>query len=194
MTVTEIAGEDGRARFTDAQTGRPISEKGERMTHLRGNVLVGKDHPRIALRGKIDSLSALILLVQSQAEQGAAQSLRDDLQEILSRVREILAAEVKDEPVPEHTLLGLESQQLRIASQNVRQSVGIDHPIPDHHMSGIALQLNYLRTQIRETELAAVNAFAPGQDGGIIEALNRLSSAVYLIFCRELAGSYNGRK
>ena len=31
------------------------------MTHLRGNVLVFKDHPRIAFRGYIDLLEAEIL-------------------------------------------------------------------------------------------------------------------------------------
>jgi ethanolamine utilization cobalamin adenosyltransferase len=58
----------------------------------------------------------------------------------------------------------------------------------------MALQLNFLRTQIRETELAAVNAFKQTEDYGIVQALNRLSSAAYLMFCRVLAGSYNGRK
>jgi ethanolamine utilization cobalamin adenosyltransferase len=194
MTVSKTIPQEGCAPYKDAETGEPIMEKGEDMTHLRGNLLVCKSHPRIALRGKIDSLTALILLIQSQAEQEAGQGLRDDLQEILSRVREILASEVKGEPVPEHTLLGLDNRQLREASQNVRQSVGIDHPIPQHTMSTMALQLNFLRTQIRETELAAVNAFKQTEDYGIVQALNRLSSAAYLMFCRVLAGSYNGRK
>ena len=194
MTVTEVAGGEGKAAFVDAQTGLPISEKGERMTHLRGNMLVDKSHPRIAFRGSIDSLMALILLVQNQVMSQQLPGLEEDLQQILERVRQILAAEVKQESVQEYKLLGLDDQQLRLASQNVRQSVGIDHPIPEHTMSNIALQLNYLRTQIRQTELYAIQAFAPEEDGGIIQALNRLSSAVYLIFCRVLAGSYNGRK
>jgi ethanolamine utilization cobalamin adenosyltransferase len=54
-------------------------------------------------------------------------------------------------------------------------------------MGPLALRLNSLRTRIREGELLAVRLFAPGKDTGredIILALNRLSSALYWLFCR----------
>ena len=58
-------------------------------------------------------------------------------------------------------------------------------------MGRLCASLNELRTQVRETELCAVNAFAQdGPDGrlDIIEGLNRLSSCVYILFCRTAAG------
>ena len=70
-------------------------------------------------------------------------------------------------------------------------------------MGGLCLALNFLRTQVRETELAAANAFCGSprpsatplaSEGGLeverpdlLEALNRMSSAVYLLFLRELS-------
>ena len=38
--------------------GAAFAEKPEHMTHLRGNILVPKTHPRIAFRGGIDTLEA----------------------------------------------------------------------------------------------------------------------------------------
>ena len=38
--------------------GASFAEKPEHMTHLRGNILVPKTHPRIAFRGGIDTLEA----------------------------------------------------------------------------------------------------------------------------------------
>ena len=42
---------------------------------------------------------------------------------------------------------------------------------------------------MREAELCAAGAFDGGRED-ILRWLNRLSSGVYLIFCRELAGYY----
>ncbi len=53
--------------------------------------------------------------------------------------------------------------------------------------------LNVLRTQVREAEVLAAAAFHE-PDGfrrtDIIEALNRLSSALHIMMCRELSGYY----
>ena len=52
-----------RARY-QTLFGAALDHKPEHMTHLRGNVLVFKDHPRIAFRGYIDLLEAEITLAQ----------------------------------------------------------------------------------------------------------------------------------
>ena len=56
---------------TDAKTaeylllnGAVFREKPEHMTHLHGNVLVCKTHPRIRFRGAMDALEAELLLCQ----------------------------------------------------------------------------------------------------------------------------------
>ena len=57
--------------------------------------------------------------------------------------------------------------------------------------------LNMVRTQVRETELAAVEAFFDPTEGlqreDIIKALNRMSSAVYVMMCRLKAGKYESQ-
>ena len=182
----------GSRTFVDAATGLPLGrEKPEEMTHLRGNQLVKKTHPRIAFRGQLDSLEAAILEAQALAHRQDAPDVRDDLGEVLERVRQVLGAEVKEEPLLEAALLGMDQEELRRASHDIRGRFGMDHPIPGWEMGELALRINTLRTRVREVELAAATAFeAPGEAPrpDIIRELNRLSSAVYLIFCRVVSG------
>ena len=181
----------GSRTYLDAATGLPLGrEKPEEMTHLRGNLLVKKSSPRIAFRGKLDSLEAAILEAQALAHRQNAPAVRDGLGEVLEQVRLVLGAEVKDQPLEEVPILGMDQARLRQVSHNVKGAFGINHPIPSWEMGELALRLNTLRTQVRETELAAAVAFeAPGETPrpDIIRALNRLSSAVYILFCKLLA-------
>ena len=181
----------GSRTYLDAATGLPLGrEKPEEMTHLRGNLLVKKSSPRIAFRGKLDSLEAAILEAQALAHRQNAPAVRDGLGEVLEQVRLVLGAEVKDQPLEEVPILGMDQARLRQVSHNVKGAFGIDHPIPSWEMGELPLRLNTLRTQVRETELAAAVAFeAPGETPrpDIIRALNRLSSAVYILFCKLLA-------
>ena len=181
----------GSRTYLDAATGLPLGrEKPEEMTHLRGNLLVKKSSPRIAFRGKLDSLEAAILEAQALAHRQNAPAVRDGLGEVLEQVHLVLGAEVKDQPLEEVPILGMDQARLRQVSHNVKGAFGIDHPIPSWEMGELAMRLNTLRTQVRETELAAAVAFeAPGETPrpDIIRALNRLSSAVYILFCKLLA-------
>jgi len=191
MTRTPLA-DRGNRTYIDAATGLGLGrEKPEEMTHLRGNLLVKKTHPRIAFRGQMDSLEALILEAQALAHRENAPGIRDDLGEVLDHVRLVLGAEVKDQPLEEAPLMGMDQAELRRTSHDVRGAFGIDHPIPSWEMGELALRVNTIRTRVRETELAAARAFeAPGEAPrpDIIRELNRLSSAVYIIFCKIISG------
>lgn len=194
MTRTTISMRDGKPVYQDAQTGRETSFKGEGMTHLRGNLLVPKTHPQIAFRGQLDTLMAMIMQVQIVAQEQGQKQMIADLEELLEFSHEILAAEVKDEPLKEVKMLGMDSQQIRYNSQQVKKVFGIDHPIPNYKMGKLCVELNRLRTQIRETELSAAQAFYCGGSYSrpdIIEALNRMSSCVYILMCRKLSGYYD---
>ncbi|GAA6296719.1 hypothetical protein [Enterocloster asparagiformis] len=190
MSRTEIR-ENGSYTYVDAVTGKGYREKPEDMTHLRGNRLVKKSDPRIAFRGQLDSLEAHILECQAQVcEQGNAE-LCGCLGELLDHVRDVLGAEVRDEPLAQKPLFGYDHDRLRYVSHHVKEEIGIDHPIPDYRMGRMALMLNTLRTRIREAELGAVAAF-PGERPDIIEEMNRLSSAAYILFCRQVAKQWGG--
>ena len=81
MTRTPIPVHDGKAAFVDALTGETLEKKGEDMTHLRGNLLVPKIHPRIEFRGRLDSLTAEILGVQLLAA-GEEPRIAEDLEDV----------------------------------------------------------------------------------------------------------------
>lgn len=183
-------GQKADRSFTDWVTGAPMEQKGEYMTHLHGSALVLKNHPRIMFRGAIDHLQAEILLLQTDMR---PERLRAELDGILETLRHILSAEVRDAPLEETQILGMDEHTLHEMSHHVREHFGFDHPTPSADMDRLALRLNLLRTQVREAERLAVDAFPP--DNGqarvdIVRTLNRLSSAVYVLFCRVLAGYY----
>ena len=192
--MTAIPMRDGKPIYRDAQTGREMENKGEGMTHLRGNLLVPKTHPQIEFRGQLDSLMAKITELQILAQEQGHNQIVSDLQELLDFSRKMLAAEVKDEPLAEVAMLGMDSQQIRYNSQQVKKVFGIDHPIPGYEMGKMCVALNSLRTKVRETELSAAKAFYDGSRFSrpdLIEGLNRLSSCVYIILCRKLSGYYD---
>ena len=195
MTRTPLSNH-GQRTYIDAGTGAGYSEKPEHMTHLRGNLLVPKTHPRIEFRGMLDSLQAEIICLQAEAFESGHEDLTADLGDILKNVRLILGAEVKEETLEPLPLFGLEDKEIREHYHNVKKYFGTDYPIPDYKMGRMAAELNRLRTKVRETELAAAHAFM-GADGSverpdIIRCLNRLSSGVYIVFCKWLAGKYKG--
>ncbi len=196
MSYSKIP-QTGSHRFVDFQTGEGYSEKPEHMTHFRENLLVSKDHPRILLRGKFDSLEALIISSQIIAKNNGYENIAEDLEDVLSFVQVLLACEVKDEPVPEIKLLGMNSQRLRYVSHHLKEEFGIEHSVPHYSMGEVCACLNQIRTFVRETELLAVKAFSCDgklERSDIVEALNRLSSCVYIIFCKKVAGQYEVKK
>lgn len=189
MTRTPVP-DRGDYTFVDAVTGMGYRTKPEDMTHLRGNLLVAKTHPRIALRGMLDGLQASILLLQ--ARYPGERALCTDLDSALAYVGAVLGAEVKEEPMKETLLFGLGEEEIRRMSHDVRTHFGMDHPIPSASMGVLALELNYMRTRVREAELWAARAFPEGDSLGIIKHLNRLSSGIYILFCRVVSGKYGG--
>ncbi len=195
MTRTPLPSH-GKHTYVDAQTGAGYGEKPEHMTHLRGNLLVPKTHPRIEFRGQLDSLQAEIICLQAEACEKKQDKLVTDLGDILYGTRCILGAEVKEEPLEPMKILGMTDKELRENSHNVKKYLGMDHPIPDYTMGRMAADLNRLRAKVREVELSAAHAFMTAEGvverPDIIQHLNRLSSGVYIVFCRWLAGYYEG--
>ena len=168
--------------------GAALTQKPEHMTHLRGNVLVMKDHPRIAFRGMIDALEAELLLCMKEA---AGTEVLQDLKEILQFVRELIPADVMGSAVKPWTLCGLTPDELREHSHFPQKYYGQPHFMPDENDSRLLLALNKARTVVRQTELRAFDAFKT-KDGAleredILLALNRLSSLLWILMIREKA-------
>lgn len=160
-----------------------LKEKPEHMTHLQGNILVSKAHPRIVFRGAVDELQAQILLCQLKLP-----SFRAELGEMLELARRIIRCDVLEEPLQHQKLCGLTDHELREHSHRPQEYYGQIHFMPAWSDGEQILLLNRLRCGVRETERLAVAAFSDG-DGkpirtDIPQALNRMSSMVYILMIR----------
>ena len=160
--------------------GAVLEEKPEHMTHLNGDVLVEKNHPRIAFRGKLDTLEAELILCQLTAE-----SLEEPVGEILALARRIIRCEVLEEPLKEEPLCGLTEEEQRRRSHFPQDYYGQPHFMPGAGDGPVIARLNRARCAAREAELAAVNAFVTRegqvQRPDILKALNRMSSMLYIL-------------
>ena len=154
--------------------------KSEQMTHLNGDTLVPKTHPRIFLRGKLDTLESELILCQLRLP-----ALAEPLGELLALTRQILRCEVLEEPLKEVRLLGLTEEELRRRSHIPQEYYGVPHFMPEASDGQTIAHLNHLRCQVRQTELAAAAAFPTGQREDLVQALNRMSSAVYLLMIQQ---------
>ena len=170
-----------QARITQSRLlgGGVLTEKPEDMTHLYGDVLVYKTHPRIGFRGAMDSLEAALLLCGEQ------------VQEILELARRLIRCEVMDEPVGDFTLYGLTEAEQRKRSHFPQDYYGQPHFMPDFSDGEKLLRLNQARCAARAAELAAARAFPDGQRPDIQKALNRMSSMLYILMIQERANAHS---
>ena len=164
--------------------GGYTEEKPEHMTHLDGLTLAPKTHPRILFRGKLDSLEARLILCQLKATE-----FDRELSELLGYTRRLLRWEVLGEKAEEGTLFGMTAQELRQRSHFPQDYYGQPHFMPEAADGEVMAQLNLARVAAREAELAAAAAFTD-RDGQVtrpdlIRAMNRLSSAIYLLMIRQ---------
>ncbi|SPF33997.1 Cobalamin adenosyltransferase family protein [Candidatus Desulfosporosinus infrequens] len=159
----------------------------EHMTHLRSGVLVTKTHPVIAYRGQLDLFQCELVEVQGFFAQEGEEKLILKLEEILAFARQLMASEVKEEPFQWATLIGLKPEELREQSHNPLKYFGVEHAPLSYTHGKVVSKLHHLRAKSREVELYANRAFI--NEVGVcsrtdlIQALNRLSSALYILAC-----------
>lgn len=158
----------------------------EAYTNLNHNETVRKDHPEIQFRGILDGAIAAVCYGKALAYRENHTELNNALSEIQAALQDIMRAHVMKEAMPVQTLLGLTPEQLREMSHNPKAYFGIGQFLPSPE-KGLSLAfLNIIRTKIRDAERAFIACFE--DDALPIEiatALNRLSSAVFILMCRE---------
>lgn len=181
-----LPGSQARPERYRLLSGGYAEEKPEHMTHLNGEVLVPKTHPRIRFRGKMDTLEAELILCQlvPGAPEGA-------LGEILDLSRKILRCDVLEEPLRQDALCGLTQEEQRERSHMPQDYYGQPHFMPQASDGSVIAGLNRARCFAREAELAAVEAFS-NREGNLLredipKALNRMSSMLYLLMIQEKA-------
>ena len=168
-------------------SGGYCEEKPEHMTHLNGEVLVPKTHPRIAFRGAMDTLEASLILAQVNAGKFAP-----EIGEVLTLSRRLIRCDVLEEPVGEVVLCGLTEEQQRQRSHRPQEFYGQAHFMPEAADGEALARLNRARCAARAAELAAVAAFFDREGNptrvDILRAMNRMSSMLYILMIRMKCG------
>ncbi|HWQ41615.1 MAG TPA: phosphate propanoyltransferase [Desulfosporosinus sp.] len=168
----------------------PVSSteiKPEHMTHLNQRTLVTKTHPVIAYRGQLDLFQCELVEAQMYFQQVGEEGLILKLEEIAAFARALMVNEVKETPFQWQTLLGLTPEELRDRSHHPKTYFGVEHTPLSYTHGMVVAKLHHLRAKSREVELHANRAFT--NDAGeclrtdLIQALNRLSSAFYILAC-----------
>ena len=182
---------------TCATCGSAVRDKPSHLTQLDAHRFAPKTDPRIRLRGRLDTLQALTLVVQARARADGWDRTAEQLSTVAAYVRELLAAEYQARPPGVIALAGLDEATIHHASHHPEEAVGLPHLVPDGSHPEVLHWLNWLRCQVREAEMAALDAFPPEhhpgtQGGAIAGALNRLSSAVYYLELRTAAADRAG--
>ena len=174
--------------------GKVYETKPEHMTALYGNTLVCKDHKHIRLRGVLDSLTAQLLLAQLAFGRLCLAKGVSELEEVLACVKDLLRYEVLQQPLAPLLLFGMDEAEIHSRSHLPQNYYGIGHFSPSRKDGEAVLLLNSLRTAMREAELAAYEALK--QENGepeqpeLLQALNRLSSALYIMMFKAKTGEY----
>lgn len=186
--VEILSAENARPERYILAGGGYAEEKPEHMTHLNGDVLVSKCHPRIIFRGAIDTLQAELILAQVAADKQTATQLG----EILDLARKIIRCDVLDELLEIDKLCGLTEKEIRERSHRPQDFYNQAHFMPECTDGTVMARLNRARCAAREAELEAVAAFSD-RDGNptrtdILRVLNRMSSMLYILMIRVKSG------
>ena len=143
--------------------------------------MVAKSDPRLGFRAALDSTIALAVWLQIELTEPWQPWLAD----IRSRLGNIMRADAMDEPLAAQSIVGLNEDDLHRLSHQPLRYLEHDHLVPEASHGRESALLNLLRTKIRETETIAAQVFITrGFDvlrPDILQALNRLSSAVYVM-------------
>jgi ethanolamine utilization protein EutL len=194
---------DPAGKYRALATGERFSSKPDHLTHLLDDEsLVQKTHPRIVARGKLDLLQSAVLDAQTAADAEGARALVGELGEILELARALVGAEVTGRAAPPVKLFGMGDDELRDATHHTHELYGVPFMYPDVRQGPVVAKLGLARAVAREAEVALIQAF-PAETGGpaapparadLAHAANRISSALYLLACKYVAGRYEGTR
>ena len=157
------------------------------MTWLNADTQVPKTCGGIIFRGKMDTLLASAMLVQTQFDpKGRLPALlKECLLDVKNWIMQILAAEMSGK-APEITgMAGMDMETLHAVSRNPAKYLGMEHCMAHESQGGNVALVNWLRALVRETEIAALRNL-PGESP-VCCALNRLSSALYVLMLLTMA-------
>lgn len=181
-----------KRQYRDYITGGTYDKKPEYMTQIFGNDLVVKNHKRIILRGKFDTLQAETVRYWKKYEKN--KKLEADFSQVYRFIRDLFISEMMDSEFQERDVLGYDIDTLKEITHNTHKYYKTGHLFEiNTGYDEAVIDINCLRALSRECEIAAVEAFY--KDGktervDMLKALNRLSSIFYLMMLKANNGDY----
>ena len=169
------------------ECGQPVINKPEHITQIDSGHFAPKTSPRLILRGRIDSLHAMVMLTASISRRFGLPELGNHLDTLAAYCREIMSAEYHLRLVAPLVMMDKSENQIHEISHWPEKFLGIPHIVPGSSDHEILHWLNLLRTQSREVEIIVLQVFPTndldlsGVGAGLTRAFNRLSSAVYVL-------------
>lgn len=158
-------------------------QKTQNMTNLNKDVYVRKDDPRIVFRGLLDGVMADICYCAALALDEGKIELCARLQELNECCKAVMSAHVKETEPVLPKIGGRDLETLHEMSHDPGKYFGCGHFLPEPSKGPALAYLNVVRTRVRDAERALVSAAAEGQNEGILYAMNRISSAAYVLMC-----------
>ena len=147
-----------------------------------------KTDSRMMLRGKLDTLNAQMILIQTCS---ANQKYISDIEEVRQIIRRLQRCEAMNETYEGRLILwGIDEDDIHAQSHSPLKYFGLGHILPDKDMKRESSELNLLRTLIREAELLSCRVFE-SDELRISHILNRLSSALYILTYKYLPEGYD---
>mgnify|MGYP002648305466 CR=1 FL=1 len=166
---------------------QPVDKKPDTLTHLTAEKMVAKSDPRLGFRAALDATIALAVWLQIEL----AEPWQPWLADIRSRLGNIMRADAVGEPLAAQSIVGLNEDELHRLSHQPLRYLDHDHLVPEAGHGRDAALLNLLRSKIRETETVAAQVFITRSfevlRPDILQALNRLSSTVYVMMILSVA-------
>jgi ethanolamine utilization cobalamin adenosyltransferase len=189
--VPVLTGKNERNVATCLLCSQPLTTKPDTLTSLDGKALVAKNDPRLKLRGKLDTAIARAVWIQTEfAPEGGKTPLAHWLADVRSALGRVLKAEVSGEAMPPVVMGEFDDAAIHAISHSPLKYIGHDHIVPEAGHGVQVARLNLLRAEIREAELLAADVFIDRDfkvsRPDIMQALNRLSSAVYVLMLTTL--------
>ena len=178
------------------KNGECYFEKPEYMTVVDGNVLISKNSKLIALRGKIETFLAEVLLTGKEIGLTSNNDkLIRDIETVIKFVQNIMVAEKLDKILENQTFFDSKSiKDIKEIIENPKQQFKKGHLLEISLNSDLTIhKLNRLRFLARELEIQAIDYFVEDYKVSrkdLLEAFNILSDVIYIIILKVDNGEY----
>ena len=141
--------------------GAEVHGKPSHLTQSHAPFFAPGTDARNRLRGRLDSLQAPTPPVCARARADGRQQLATDLDSIAAFCRALPDAEHHLRPPGPLRIAGMDEATLHHASHHPEEAVGLPHLAPDGSHPEVLHRLNWSPCQVREAEMAALDAFPP---------------------------------